>query len=264
MTDLVQLFEKRILTTIRLTQNQMQVLAMIIASPEGNLPDEDISKGPNLKQARDLLIQLDMITNDGENKYSVTEKGQKVAKDEDIVDDMGELSELGQGLAYPDDKKEPAPTGPGPGGPADFPAPDAFAQVSTEIAEPPAFGAESVERKGTLLQEIWFAKKQKKTKRVTQPFTPEQIRRLHKLLPDELKATPNKRVATLESNKSELAQSKIDEVFDWLTERKHVSSENFHLSFIEYFDDFFTDEQVDSGEMDEFIEKQWTRFQSRH
>jgi len=155
MTDLVELFEKRILTTIRLTQHQMQVLAMILASPEGNLPDEDISKGPNLKQARDLLIQLDMITNDGENKYSVTEKGQNVAKDENIVDDMGELSELGQGLAYPDeDKKEPAPSSPGPGGPSDFPAPDAFAQVSTEIAEPPAFGAESVERKETLLQEM--------------------------------------------------------------------------------------------------------------
>jgi len=194
MTDLVQLFEKRILTTIRLTQNQMQVLAMIIASPEGNLPDEDISKGPNLKQARNLLIQLDMITNDGENKYSVTEKGQKVAKDEDIVDDMGELTELGQGLAYPDeDKKEPAPTSPGLGGPADFPAPDAFANVSTEIAEPPAFGpSESVKRKGTLLQEIWFAKKQKKAKRETRPLQPKEIRRLYKLLPDEIKATSEK------------------------------------------------------------------------
>lgn len=266
MTDLVQLFEKRILTTIRLTQNQMQVMAMILASPEGNLPDEDISKGPNLKQARDLLIQLDMITNDGENKYSVTDKGQKVAKDENIVDNMGGLTEFGQGLAYPDeDKKEPDPTSPGPGSPSDFPAPDAFAQVSTEIAEPGLAGpAESVKRKGTLLQEIWFAKKQKKEKRAPQPLQPGQINRLSKLLPDELKAIYKKRVATLESNKSELAQSKIDEVFDWLTERKHVSSENFHLSFIEYFDDFFTDEQVDSGEMDEFIEKQWTRFQSRH
>jgi len=189
MTDLVKLFEKRILTTIRLTQNQMQVLAMILASPEGNLPDEDISRGPNLKQARDLLIQLDMITNDGENKYSVTEKGKKVAKDENIVDDMGELTELGQGLAYPDeDKKEPDPSSPGPGGPSDFPAPDAFAQTSTEIAEPPAFGAESVKRQGTLLQEIWFGKKQKKLKHkpTTRPLQPKEIQRLNKLLPGEL------------------------------------------------------------------------------
>ena len=197
MTDLVQLFERRILTTIRLTQHQMVVLAMIIASPEGNLPDEDISKGPNLKQARNILIQLDMITNDGENKYSVTEKGQKVAKDENIVDDMGELTELGQGLAYPDeDKKEPTSTSPGPGGPSDFPAPDAFAQVSTEIAEPGLSGpAESVKRKGTLLQEIWFGKKQKKVKRVTQRLQPGQIKRLSKLLPDELKAIYKKRVS---------------------------------------------------------------------
>ncbi len=188
MTDLVQLFEKRILTTIRLTEHQKTVLAMILASPEGNLPDEDISKGPNLKQARDLLIQLDMITNDGENKYSVTEKGQKVAKDEDIVDDTGELTEFGQGLAYPDQEKEPDATSPGPGGPSDFPAPDAFAQVSTEIAEPPAFGpSESVERKGTLLQEIWFGKKEKKAKRETRPLHNKDIKRINKLLPNELK-----------------------------------------------------------------------------
>ena len=68
----------------------------------------------------------------------------------------------------------------------------------------------------------------------------------------------------VESNKPKLSQSKIDEVFDWLAEQKQVSAENFHLSFIEYFDDFFTDEQVDSGEMDEFIGNQWERFQSRH
>lgn len=156
MTDLVQLFEKRILTTVRLTEHQKTIMAMIFASPEGNLPDEDISKGPNLKQARDLLVKLGMITNDGENKYSVTDKGQKIAKDENIVDDTGQLTELGQGLAYPDEENK-APEKPGgmDSGPSDFPAPDAFAQTSTEIAEPPAFGpSESVKQKGTLLQEM--------------------------------------------------------------------------------------------------------------
>ncbi len=140
-------------------------MAKILASPEGNLPDEDISRGPNLKQARDLLIQLNMITNDGENKYSVTEKGQKVAKDENIIDDTGELTEQGQGLAYPEESGDkPAPeTGQGPGGPDDLPAPDAFAQTSTEIAEPPAFGpSESVKRKGTLLQEMFGLGSKKK------------------------------------------------------------------------------------------------------
>ena len=190
MTDLVQLFEKRILTTIRLTEHQKIVLAKILASPEGNLPDEDISRGPNLKQARDLLIQLDMITNDGENKYSVTDKGQKIAKDENIIDDTGELTEQGQGLAYPDEaENKTAPeTAQGPGGPDDFPAPDAFAQTSTEIAEPPAFGpTESVKRKGTLLQEIWFGKKEKKAKRETRPLQNKDIKRINKLLPNELK-----------------------------------------------------------------------------
>ena len=151
MTDLLDIFEKRVLTNVRLTQHQMTVLAMILASPEGIAPDEDISKGPNLTSARTMLTKLGMITHDGDNKYSVSETGMKVAKDENLIDDMGELTELGNEKAYADDKKAPTVSA-GPSGPDDMPAPDAFAQTSGEVGIPGP--SESVKRKGTLLQEM--------------------------------------------------------------------------------------------------------------
>jgi len=150
MTDLLDIFEKRVLTNVRLTDYQMKVLAMIIASPEGIAPDEDISKGPNLTSARTMLTKLGLITHDGDNKYSVSETGMKVAKDENLVDDMGELTELGNEKAYADDKQAPSVSA-GPGGPTDEPAPDAFAQTSTEVGLPGP--SESFKFLGDLLEE---------------------------------------------------------------------------------------------------------------
>jgi len=150
MTDLLALFEKRVLTNVRLTQYQMTVLAMIIASPEGIAPDEDISKGPNLTSARTMLTKLGLITHDGDNKYSVSEIGMKVAKDENLIDDTGQLTELGNEKAYANQEKAPSVSA-GPGGPSDFPAPDAFAQTSGEVGIPGP--SESFKFLGDLLME---------------------------------------------------------------------------------------------------------------
>lgn len=150
MTDLLDIFEKRVLTNVRLTQHQMTVLAMILAAPEGVAPDEDISKGPNLTSARTMLQKLGMITHDGDNKYSVSETGMKVAKDENLIDDMGELTELGNEKAYANQDKAPSVSA-GPGGPSDAPAPDAFAQTSTDVGIPGP--SESFKFIGNLLSE---------------------------------------------------------------------------------------------------------------
>ncbi len=150
MTDLLDIFEKRVLTNVRLTQHQMKVLAMILAAPDGIAPDEDISKGPNLTSARTMLTKLGMITHDGDNKYSVSETGMKVAKDENLIDDMGELTELGNEKAYADEKKAQSVSA-GPGGPDDTPAPDAFAQTSMEVGLPGP--SESFKLLGELLKE---------------------------------------------------------------------------------------------------------------
>jgi hypothetical protein len=150
MTDLINIFEKRVLTNVRLTQHQMTVLAMILASPEGVAPDEDISKGPNLTTARKMLTKLGLITHDGDNKYSVSETGQKVAKDENLIDDTGQLTELGNEKAYADDSKGKS-VGAGPGGPEDEPAEEPFAQTSNEIGMPGP--SESFKFIGDLLNE---------------------------------------------------------------------------------------------------------------
>lgn len=150
MTDLVNIFEKRVLTNVRLTQHQMKVLAMILASPEGVAPDEDISKGPNLTTARKLLTKLGMITHDGDNKYSVSETGMKVAKDENIIDETGQLTEVGNELAYEEDKQAPSVSN-GPSGPMDEPPSEPFAQTSTEVGLPGP--SESFGMIGKLLKE---------------------------------------------------------------------------------------------------------------
>ena len=155
MTELAKIFEKRILTNIRLTQHQMKVLAMIAASPEGIVPDEDISKDRNMTAARQLLTKLGLITNDGEDKYSITDSGAEVAKDENIIDDTGQLTELGNQLAFGEDDSttpEQTPPEPTPAGPQDEPADAPFAQTSTEVGLPGP--SESVVKKGALLLEL--------------------------------------------------------------------------------------------------------------
>jgi hypothetical protein len=134
MTNIAQLYEQRVLTNIRLTTHQMTILAMILASPEGNVPEEDISHGPNLTTARTLLTKLGLITQDADNRFSVNPQGVEIAKDENIVDDTGQLTELGNQLAYPDEKSPPG--SPGPTGPADDPPSAAFAGASTEVGLP--------------------------------------------------------------------------------------------------------------------------------
>lgn len=137
MTDLVKLYETRVLTNVRLTQHQMEILAKVAASPEGVVPDEDISKDRNYTAARQLLTKLGLLTNDGEDKYSISETGQKVAKDENIVDETGQLTELGNKLAYKDDEDE-APPPAEPAGPMDAPAPNPFADTAGPAADIPA------------------------------------------------------------------------------------------------------------------------------
>lgn len=157
MTDLIAIFEKRVLTNVRLTQHQMKVLALIAASPEGIVPDEDISKDRNMTAARQLLTKLGLITNDGEDKYSISETGQQVAKDENVVDESGQLTELGNKLAFGDDAEggeapppEPEAAGGFGGGPSDEPAPDPFADTAGPASDIPA---ESFKMIGKLLAE---------------------------------------------------------------------------------------------------------------
>jgi hypothetical protein len=100
--------EKRTLTTIRLTDNQKKVMTRIVASATEVLAAEEISKGRQLVTARDLLVKLGLIEfRDG--YAALTPEGEKIMKDTNLTDDMGELTDDGNKFAY-EEGKEPMAT----------------------------------------------------------------------------------------------------------------------------------------------------------
>lgn len=95
---MISLFEKR-LESIRLTTNQKKVMTRILAAPTEQVAAEQASKGRNLVAARDMLSKLGMIAFE-EHRASVTDDGMEVMKRENLIDDMGELTEDGNEFAY--------------------------------------------------------------------------------------------------------------------------------------------------------------------
>jgi hypothetical protein len=100
--------EKRTLTTIRLTDNQKKVMTRIVASATEVLAAEEISKGRQLVTARDLLVKLGLIEFHA-GSATLTPEGEKIMKDTNLTDDMGELTEDGNKFAY-EEGKEPMAT----------------------------------------------------------------------------------------------------------------------------------------------------------
>ena len=94
--------EKRTLTTVRLTDNQKKVMTMILSSATEKLAAENISAGRQLITARDILSKLGLIEfRDG--YAALTPEGEKLLKDYNLIDDMGELSDEGSKFAYGDE-----------------------------------------------------------------------------------------------------------------------------------------------------------------
>lgn len=111
----------RLMSAVHPTTNQKRVLAKIAAAPTPVVAGTEISKDANLVAARNLLMKLGLITF-ADGSAEMTEKGQQVAADENIVDQSGELSSVGQELAYTDaqgnktgDQAAATPPAPPPG-----------------------------------------------------------------------------------------------------------------------------------------------------
>lgn len=88
------------------TQNQLAVLAITAANKEH--PAQAASKlnaNANLVSARKLLMDLHLLSYSG-NAAALTELGMKLAKDNDIIDDAGELTDVGNKL-LPTDTNQP-------------------------------------------------------------------------------------------------------------------------------------------------------------
>lgn len=96
----------RILSTIQPTKNQLKVLAIIAANQEKpNIAVQQLSHDQNLIAARNLLMQWNAIEF-GQNKASLTDTGTKIATDNNIIDDSGQLTDMGQKL-LPQDVDQP-------------------------------------------------------------------------------------------------------------------------------------------------------------
>lgn len=89
----------KVLPTVTLTSNQKRVLAKILASPTPKVAGKEISGDQNLIAARDQLMKLGAIEYVA-GEASVTEKGQQLAQEENVVDQNGQLTPDGQALAY--------------------------------------------------------------------------------------------------------------------------------------------------------------------
>ncbi len=109
----MRILEDRVATIISPTNTQKAVLTKIKSAPTPEVAATEISKGNHLLTARDMLVKLNLITVDN-NKAEITSQGEDVMKNQNLVDDMGELTDEGQKHAY-GDKKKPAP-GPVPEG----------------------------------------------------------------------------------------------------------------------------------------------------
>lgn len=88
----------QLLTTLRPTTNQLTVLATIVANQDHPArAASEISANENLIAARNMLMKLNVIQYSA-NNAALTEKGQQIAKEQNITDEGGQLTDEGNKL----------------------------------------------------------------------------------------------------------------------------------------------------------------------
>jgi hypothetical protein len=92
----------KLLDTVRLSSNQKRVIAKIIAAPTPKIAAEEISDGANMIKARDVLIDLGLITVTLNDEAALTDKGQQLAQAENLADQSGNLTPDGEKFAFTD------------------------------------------------------------------------------------------------------------------------------------------------------------------
>lgn len=105
----------RLLSTLRPTQNQLTVLAKIIASQD--VPARaaaEISSNTNFIAARNILMKLGLITYT-DAAAALTDKGTQVAQEQNIIDENGQLTDEGNALASAEANGKPSKEQPQPG-----------------------------------------------------------------------------------------------------------------------------------------------------
>ena len=92
----------KMLNSVRLSDNQKRVIAKVVAAPTPKVAAEEVSNGSNLTQARDTLIDLQLLQQSLDDHVTLRDKGSQVARDENLIDDAGQLTPDGEKYAYTD------------------------------------------------------------------------------------------------------------------------------------------------------------------
>jgi len=91
--------EKRVHGNISLSHTQKYVLAKLIASPTPLTAYESVSNGRNVVAARDQLTGLGLMQYQ-ENEAVISDSGMEAMREENLVDDMGNLTDEGEQYGY--------------------------------------------------------------------------------------------------------------------------------------------------------------------
>ena len=93
--------------TIQLSGAQKYVLSKLIAVETPLNAYEAVSRGKNVVAARDMLTKLGLMTF-SENDAQITEQGKEAMRKENLLDEMGELTEEGQIWGFANSPEEAA------------------------------------------------------------------------------------------------------------------------------------------------------------
>ena len=94
------------MANVIMNNTQKRVMSRIIAAPTGTVAYEQTQSNPNLVAARNQLAKLGLITIEGDS-VTATETGLAAANQENLIDDTGSLTDVGQQFATSDPQDKP-------------------------------------------------------------------------------------------------------------------------------------------------------------
>lgn len=94
----MRILEDRKNAIISPTTAQKTVLCKTKAAPTPQVAAREISRGQNLLAARDMLVRLGLLTVE-DNEANVTAEGEEVMRNQNLLDENGELTPEGAKLA---------------------------------------------------------------------------------------------------------------------------------------------------------------------
>lgn len=129
--------EARTIGNVLLSEAQKFILTkLLLPNSTPLLGYQNISVGKNIVANRDVLVKLGMITL-GDKEAEITEAGIEALRNEGLVDDSGQLTDLGERYAYAKDLEDVEKIS------AEMTAPNAMKPAGPDQqGEPPAPGSE--------------------------------------------------------------------------------------------------------------------------